>query len=67
MIEILSKEFSNIQVQYTKRDKFMPKRGTLSTSKAKRMIGYRSNWPLHKGYREYIKWYKNLYYNRKSD
>ena len=67
LIEILSKEFSNIQVQYTKRDKFMPKRGTLSTDKAKRMIGYRSNWPLHKGYREYIKWYKNLYYNRKSD
>ena len=35
----------------------MPVRGTLSTNKAKRLINYKSKWPLKIGYKEYIKWY----------
>ena len=38
----------------------MPKRGTLSISKAKK-LNFKPNWPLNAGYNEYIKWYKNFY------
>ena len=42
----------------------MPKRGTLSTQKAKNLINYKSKWPLIKGYKEYISWYKELFYRK---
>ena len=64
LIEILRKDFPNLKVQYTKRDKLMPKRGTLSTQKAKNLINYKSKWPLIKGYKEYISWYKELFYRK---
>jgi nucleoside-diphosphate-sugar epimerase len=65
LIEILSKDFPDLKVEYSKRDKLMPKRGTLSTLKAKNKIQYNPQWPLSKGYKEYINWYKNLYYKKK--
>ena len=43
---------------YIKRDKLVPKRGTLSNVKAKKLLGYKSNFPLEKGFLRYIKWYK---------
>ncbi len=64
LIEILKKDFPKLKIQYTKRDKLMPKRGTLSTKKAKNFINYNSKWPLSKGYKEYINWYKELFYRR---
>ena len=39
----------------------MPLRGTLDTSKAKKLINYESGWPLEIGYPKYIDWYKNIY------
>ena len=57
LIDILKESFPNIKVKYIKRDKLMPVRGTLSTKKAKRLINYKSKWPLKIGYNEYIKWY----------
>tara|TARA_A100001015_G_scaffold312006_1_gene416329 strand:- start:3925 stop:4932 length:1008 start_codon:yes stop_codon:yes gene_type:complete len=62
LIEILKKDFPDLRVKYSLRDKLMPKRGTLSTSKAKNKISYNSQWPLEQGYKEYIKWYKSLFY-----
>jgi nucleoside-diphosphate-sugar epimerase len=44
----------------------MPIRGTLSVSKAKKLIGYKPNWNLEKGYVKYISWYKNLFDSNKS-
>ena len=29
--------------------------------KAKRLIGYAPEWPLEKGFVEYIEWYKQLF------
>ena len=55
------KNFSGIKVKYIKRDKLMPKRGTLSTIKAKKLINYKPKWPLKKGYQKYIEWYKKFY------
>ena len=60
----LKKEFPNIKVSYKKRDKLTPFRGTLSTIKAKKLINYKSDWPLDIGYSKYIKWYKNIYYKK---
>ena len=38
----------------------MPLRGTLSVSKAEKLLKFRSRWPLEKGYIKYISWYKSI-------
>ena len=61
LIHILNKYFNNIDLNYIKRDKLVPKRGTLSVGKAKKMFGYNPKWPLSKGFVKYLKWYLNFY------
>lgn len=61
LLENLKKEFPNIKVEYKKRDKLTPLRGTLDISKAKKLINFKPSWSLEKGYSQYIKWYKNLF------
>jgi len=61
MIKILKLHFPKIQVVYKKRDKLMPKRGTLSIGKAKKLLKYKPIWPLEKGYSKYIQWYKEIF------
>lgn len=61
MIEILKKEFPNLIIKHSERDKLVPKRGTLSVEKARKMIGYEAQYNLEKGYLEYINWYKNFF------
>ncbi len=60
LIEILKQSFPNINIKNNKRDKLMPHRGTLSINKARELIGYDPDWPIEKGYLEYINWYKNF-------
>ena len=60
LLEILKKEFKEVKVSYEKRDKLMPIRGTLSTKKAVKLIGYKSQWPIETGYLKYINWYKSF-------
>ena len=38
----------------------MPHRGTLSIEKAINLIGYKPDWPIEKGYSQYIDWYKKF-------
>jgi len=61
LIEILKTEFNNIKVKYNERDNLMPERGTLSNEKSIKLLGYKSNYPIEKGYVEYIKWYKKFW------
>jgi nucleoside-diphosphate-sugar epimerase len=61
LLEILKKEFKDVKVSYEKRDKLMPIRGTLSTAKAIKLIGYSSKWPLENGYPRYVQWYKKIF------
>ncbi len=61
MSEILRSQVQNINVIQKPRDRLMPERGTLSIEKARRLIGYEPQWPLEKGYVEYIKWYRRLF------
>lgn len=61
MAEIIEAHFPDVKIRYEDRDVLMPERGTLSVEKARKMIGYDPQWPLEKGFVEYIEWYKNLF------
>ena len=53
-VKILKKYFPNLKYQILPRDEFRPKRGTLSTKKALRLLGYKSKYSLEKGLKEYV-------------
>ncbi len=61
MSEIIKANFTGIKVKYEPKDSLTPDRGTLIIDKARKMIGYDPQYPLEKGYVEYIKWYKSFY------
>jgi len=63
LIDVLMIHFPSLNIIKKARDKLMPIRGTLSGEKATKLIGYKPEWPLEKGYIEYIKWYKKIYSN----
>jgi nucleoside-diphosphate-sugar epimerase len=60
MAGIIEEEFPGIEVGSLAKDNFTPERGTLSVDKAKRLLGYNPQYPIDRGYREYINWYKDL-------
>jgi len=66
MAEILKVEFPWIEVKYEPRDRMMPRRGTLSIDKARRLMGYNPQYPLEVGFVSYIRWYKELFDKQKS-
>ena len=53
-VKTLSKHFKTLKYKIVKRDKFRPKRGTLSISKAKRLLNYKPKYNLQKGIKKYI-------------
>lgn len=57
---ILLEHFPNAKITYEKRDKLMPKRGTLSIEKAKKLLGYSPSFSTEEAYPHYIKWYKDF-------
>jgi nucleoside-diphosphate-sugar epimerase len=61
MAELIQKNFKGIKIKYEPKDVLTPDRGTLIIDKARKMIGYEPRYPLEKGYREYIQWYKEFY------
>ena len=63
LVEILKDNFKNIEINFKKRDKLMPFRGTLSNAKAKNLINFNPKFSIENGYLRYIKWYKNFYTN----
>ena len=58
LVEAIRIWFPDIQVEYKKRDKLMPFRGTLSIDKAREMLGYSPINFLEKGAKKYIEWMK---------
>jgi nucleoside-diphosphate-sugar epimerase len=60
MIELVRENFPGAEIVYQSADKLMPERGTLSVEKAKRLLGYKPEYPLEKGFVSYIQWYKEL-------
>jgi len=51
---IVKEHFPWVEYEITERDSFRPKRGTLSIEKAKRLLGYESDYNLEKGIAEYV-------------
>jgi len=60
MAAIIQDHFPAASVKYIPKDRLTPDRGTLSVEKARNMIGYDPQWPLEKGFPQYISWYKGL-------
>lgn len=60
MAEIVKNNFPAINIEYLPKDALTPDRGTLSIEKAKMLIGYNPEYPLEKGYLDYINWYKGF-------
>lgn len=58
-IAIVKENFPGVSVMYEPREQLMPKRGTLSVEKGRRMLGYMPRFPLEKGLVQYIESYKN--------
>ena len=61
MLDILKEYFPNININYLPKDKLTPNRGTLSIEKAKKLVGYNPEYPLEKGFVQYIDWYKDFF------
>lgn len=59
MVAILKDEFPGVEITYEDRDRLMPKRGTLSVDKARRLLGYSPEYDLDRGFRDYINWYRD--------
>ena len=54
----VKKYFPKIEYKIYKRDSFRPIRGTLSISKAKKLLGYKPKYNLEKGIKEYKRFKK---------
>jgi nucleoside-diphosphate-sugar epimerase len=61
MVHILTDHFPSVKVEYLPKDKLMPDRGTLSVEKARKLIGYEPEFPLERGFVNYINWYKAIF------
>ncbi len=60
MAEIILSEFPDLKLIRKPRDGLMPERGTLNIDKAKQLLGYIPEYPLEKGFINYINWYKEF-------
>ena len=61
LLAILKNKFKDIKINYKEKEKFMPERGTLNISKAKKLIGYNPLNPIEIGYSKYITWYNSFW------
>lgn len=57
LIEILQQLFPGLTVERIPRDTKRPLRGTLRNDKARRLLGYESEYPLERGIPELAQWY----------
>lgn len=60
LAEIVMENFPGVKIHHKERDGLMPERGTLSISKAQKLLGYNPQNPVEKGFVQYINWYKHF-------
>ncbi|MBI3931002.1 MAG: NAD(P)-dependent oxidoreductase [Chloroflexi bacterium] len=61
MADILAEHFPGVEINYLPKDRLTPDRGTLCVDRAREMIGYNPQFPLERGFVEYINWYKSIW------
>ncbi len=61
VVNILKKNFLNIEIDYKNRDALVPIRGALSIDKAKKLLDYNPTFNLDEGFQKYISWYKDFF------
>jgi nucleoside-diphosphate-sugar epimerase len=61
MAELVREHFPGILLKQNPRDGLMPERGTLSIEKARNLLGYEPQFPMEKGFVDYINWYKSFH------
>lgn len=61
MAGFIREHFPEANIINRPKDALMPDRGTLSVEKARNLIGYNPQYPLEKGFVEYIEWYKSIW------
>lgn len=64
LAELVCEHIPGVQVTYNPRDALMPERGTLNIDKARKLLGYEPQYPVEKGFVQYIKWYQQLAINQ---
>lgn len=60
MLEIVQERFPDVSVRHEETDRLVPERGTLSIDKARDLLGYDPEYPLERGFSQYVDWYRNL-------
>ena len=60
LADIVQSSFPKIKTKYNPKDELMPERGTLNIDKARKLLGYKPNFPLEIGFMKYINWYKDF-------
>ncbi|MBN1502045.1 NAD(P)-dependent oxidoreductase [Candidatus Woesearchaeota archaeon] len=58
LAKIIKQHFPKLKMQIGEADPSLPRRGGLDISKAKERIGYKPEYPLEKGVKEYLNYYK---------
>ncbi len=61
LAELVISEFPGIELKFNPRDSLMPERGTLNIEKARQILGYEPQYPIDKGFVNYIQWYRDFY------
>ncbi len=60
LVEVIRKEFPDVQTEHVERDVLMPFRGTLSVEKARAAFGYAPQNPIEVGIPKYVAWYRKF-------
>jgi nucleoside-diphosphate-sugar epimerase len=60
LLGIIKQCFPHVRHESVERDRLMPVRGTLSVEKAKSLLGYAPQYPIERGFAQYIAWYQQL-------
>jgi nucleoside-diphosphate-sugar epimerase len=64
LIPILKEELGDFTYHSIPMDASVPKRGTLSIQRIKEKLGYAPAYPIEKGYRDLIRWYKTIHWGK---
>lgn len=67
LIPILKSELGDFEYESLPLDPSIPKRGTLSIAKIKKLLGYNPQYPIEIGYRDMIRWYKSIGWGNRID